>query len=248
MQNHDNLPEKPKSAVFRPELVRLPALTPARRVFRRGLKGLLAIVLRLLLRMEISGRERLPEHGPLLIVSNHLGDADALVGLVLAKTPFDLFGKIELYDIPVVGRLMDWYGTIWLHRGQPDRRAVRAALQGLAEGRMVVIAPEGRESISGALEEGTGGAAYLALKANVPILPVALTGTENKHIFSHLKQFRRPRVAAVVGEVFTLPQSSNRREAIESGTEIIMQKLAKLLPSEYQGVYRDGVEQEYGRA
>ena len=59
---------------------------------------------------------------------------------------------------------MDWYGTIWVHRGRPDRRALRAALNGLAEGRMLAIAPEGRESISGELEQGTDGAAYIALR------------------------------------------------------------------------------------
>ena len=80
------------------------------------------------------------------MVSNHLGDADGIVGLAFAKTPFDLLGKIELYDFPVVGKLMDWYGTIWVHRGRPDRRALKTALDGLAEGRMVAIAPEGRES------------------------------------------------------------------------------------------------------
>ena len=50
---------------------------------------------------------------------------------------------------------MDWYGIIWLHRGQADRRAIRAALDGFAEGRIIVIAPEGRYSLVGGLEEGS---------------------------------------------------------------------------------------------
>ena len=141
--------EKPISEVYRPELTRLPTITWMRQVVRLILKGLIWVITNLLLNTTLNGREYLPKEGPLLIVSNHLGDADGVVGLALAKAPFDVMGKVELYDLPVVGRLLDWYGTIWVHRGRPDRRALRAALNGLAEGRMIAIAPEGRESVSG---------------------------------------------------------------------------------------------------
>ena len=72
--------------------------------------------------------------------------------------------KIELYEIPLLGKVLDLYGVIWVRRGQPDRRALRAVMEAMDDKRMVAIAPEGRESLTGALEEGTGGAAYLALR------------------------------------------------------------------------------------
>ena len=120
----------------------------------------------------------------------------------------DTLGKIELYDFPLLGKLMDWYGIIWLHRGQPDRRAIRAALDGLAEGRIIVIAPEGRYSLTGELEEATDGAAFLALKANVPVVPVALIGTENVNVYGHLHRLRRPRVKLRVGQPFILAEQA----------------------------------------
>ena len=79
--------EKPISEVYRPELTRLPTLTWMRRVLRWIIKGLIWIVTKLLLNTTLIGREYLPREGPILIVSNHLGDADAIVGLALPKCP-----------------------------------------------------------------------------------------------------------------------------------------------------------------
>ena len=237
--------EKPISEVYRPELTRLPTITRMRQVARWILKGMIWVISHLLLNTTLNGREYLPKAGPLLIVSNHLGDADGVVGLALAKVPFDVMGKVELYDLPVVGRLLDWYGTIWVHRGRPDRRALRAALNGLAEGRMIAIAPEGRESVSGALEQGTGGAAYIAVKANVPILPVAVTGTENWRIYGNFKKLRRTHVTVTAGSPFYLQQTGDLRADIDKGTQTIMRTLAQMLPPDYQGEYRDAMEKDH---
>ena len=237
--------EKPVSEVYRPELIRLPILSWKRRIFRWMLKGVIWIITHLLVKTSIYGRENLPRKGPMLMVSNHLGDADGIVGLAIAKVPFDVMGKIELYDIPILGNLLDWYGTIWVHRGRPDRRALRAALDGLAEGRLVAIAPEGRESVSGGLEQGTDGAAYIAFKADVPILPVALTGTENWRIYGNIRKFRRTQVTTTIGSPFRLEVTGDRRADLENGTQKIMKTLASMLPPEYQGVYQDSVENFY---
>jgi 1-acyl-sn-glycerol-3-phosphate acyltransferase len=194
----------------------------------------------------VTDREKIPQKGPVLLVSNHLGDADVIVGLAVTTSPFDVMGKIELYDHPVAGRLMESYGTIWVHRGQPDRRAIQAALDGLAEGRMIAIAPEGRESLDGTLEEGTGGAVFLALKAKVPVIPVAITGTENWRLYGNLKRLRRTRVTFTVGDLFQIEELGNRRESIAAGTQKVMLTLARMLPPEYQGAYRHLVENEDG--
>jgi len=232
-----NLP-KPESSVYRPELVRLPNLTVKRRFVRRILHGLVRLVVKLVIKLDVRGREYFPNHGPLLVVSNHLGDADVVVGIALSLVPIEILGKIELYDFPIAGWLMESYGTIWLHRGKPDRRAIRVALQGLAEGRIIAIAPEGRESVTGSLEEGTRGAAYLALKADVPILPVAITGTENWRVYGNIKRFRRTAVSVSVGAPFQIQKIGNRQQTLEQGTDELMKAIAKLLPPEYQGVYQ----------
>ena len=143
-----------------------------------------------------------------------------------------------MYEAPILGRLMDRYGVIWLHRGRPDKRALRAALDGLAQGRVLVIAPEGRYSLTGALEEGTSGAAFLAYKSGAPILPIAITGTENGNVYGHMKRFCRAPVHVKVGKMFKLAgQVSGRQAALSGGTHLIMQVLADLLPHAYRGAY-----------
>jgi 1-acyl-sn-glycerol-3-phosphate acyltransferase len=157
--------------------------------------------------------------------------------MTISPGSVETLAKAELYDYPLVGRLMDAFGVIWLHRGQPDRRALRAALDGLRQGRMVAISPEGRESVTGALEEGTGGAAYLAIKSGAPVLPVTFTGTENSRIYGNLKHLRRTEVTITIGPLFQLEDLPDRHQAIEAGTHRIMRTLASQLPSGYRGVY-----------
>jgi 1-acyl-sn-glycerol-3-phosphate acyltransferase len=110
-------------------------------------------------------------------------------------------------------------------------------LDGLAEKRVIFIAPEGRESVTGSLEGGTAGAAYLALKAGVPLVPMTFTGTENSHVFPNLKRLRRTRITLTVGPAFELESSPDWRESVRAGTSTIMKKLATQLPPEYRGVY-----------
>jgi 1-acyl-sn-glycerol-3-phosphate acyltransferase len=191
--------------------------------------------------LRVEGVENFPDQGPALIVGNHLGDADVIVGMAIAPFMPDALAKAELYDYPIVGRMMDRYGVIWVHRGQPDRRALRAANEGLAEGRMLSMAPEGRQSVTGSLEAGTDGAAYIALKADVPIVPVGLAGSEDSNVYGSMKRLRRARVVAKVGPPFRLDSSGRRKEAISRGTVRIMHALAELLPEEYQGIYRSHV-------
>lgn len=246
--------EKPRTENLRPYLTQLPPLTTSRRLARRILLLLVKLVVGLCARVQMRGLENVPRQGKVLLISNHLGDADALVGIAHCPRHIDTLAKIELYDLPVLGALMHAYGVIWVHRGMPDRRALRAALEGLAEGRLVTIAPEGRESLTGALEEATDGAAYIALKSGAPILPVAFTGTENKRIFGNLRRLRRTDVTITVGQPFYLDPASgeridrwsgpsnlrggNRAAVLTRATETMMRTLASLLPPEYQGVYR----------
>jgi 1-acyl-sn-glycerol-3-phosphate acyltransferase len=194
----------------------------------------------LLLRAEVSGLENFPRRGPALIVFNHLGDTDAV--LMMATLPFESpvegIGKIELNEHWLVGPVFRAHGIIWVHRGQPDRKALRAALDGLAEGRMITLAPEGRQSVIGGLEDGNAGAAFLALKSGAPIVPVVMTGTENSHIYGHLKRWQRAPVTLKVGKPFVLPVYTDRQQTLQEGTRLIMETLASLLPESYRGKYR----------
>lgn len=232
-------PPKPVTDVWRPDLVALAPLTLGRRLFRTFLRGLTKLLVFVTMRATITGLENFPTKGPALIVFNHLGDPDVV--LMMATFPFspiEGIGKIELYDHWLVGPIFRAYGIIWVHRGQPDRRALRAALDGLAEGRMVALAPEGRQSVIGGLEDGNEGAAFLALKSGAPVVPVGLTGTENNKLYGYLKRWMRAPVTLSVGKPFFLQQHADRQKMMREGTHQIMQSLAGLLPESYRGNYK----------
>lgn len=237
MNAEASLPPKPRSEVIRPSLTRLAKLTWWRKIIRLFVRWVSNLIVFIWARVELSGLENIPPRGPALLVSNHLGDADVIVGFVYAPLNVETIIKIEIYDIPILGWLMHAYGVIWVHRGQPDRRAIRVVLEALKEGRIVGIAPEGRESLSGSLEEGTNGAAYLALKADAPIIPVTFTGSENKRVFQNMKQMRRTSITVQIGRPFRLDRSDDLRQSVKNGTEKIMRTLARQLPPEYRGVY-----------
>jgi 1-acyl-sn-glycerol-3-phosphate acyltransferase len=192
--------------------------------------------------------ENFPKHGPALVVFNHLGDADAILLLATLPhiAPFEGIGKIELNDHWLVGPFFRLYGIIWVHRGQPDRKAIRAALDALAQGRIVMLAPEGRQSLIRGLEEGNDGAAFLALKSGAPLVPVGMTGVENSNVYGHLRRLRRAPVTLSVGKPFLLREQAKSgdlsrtkgQETIRTGTRQIMEALAALLPESYRGRYR----------
>jgi 1-acyl-sn-glycerol-3-phosphate acyltransferase len=191
----------------------------------------------------VEGEENLPPGGPLLLVFNHLAWWDA--PLAMAALPFDITGIAlkDLQRVPVTGQILAMGKVIWVDRGRYDREALRQALAVLKEGEVLAIAPEGRMSVTGALERGKTGPVFIARKADVPILPVAVTGTEK--VLRELRRFRRPHLKLVIGKVFRLPEDrkyESRKEWRQADADFIMERLAELLPPEYRGVYADSVE------
>jgi 1-acyl-sn-glycerol-3-phosphate acyltransferase len=189
-------------------------------------------------RCTTSGIENTPREGAAIVVFNHLGDADPLIGMTFLQRQAEYFAKAELYKYPILGKIMDAYGVIWVHRGTPDRRALRAALDALNDGRLVGIAPEGRESLTGALEEGTGGAAFLRVNLACQFCRSRIPAPITARLYHNFRHFKRTRVTLTVGKLFKLEAAGDRHEAIQKGTQQIMQTLANLLPAEYRGVYQ----------
>jgi len=239
MQNQPSSQPKPVTDWWRPDLVKLAKLTFARRLFRVFARGLAKAVVFVTMNSTVTGLENFPKHGPALIVINHLGDADAVLLAASIPTAIDGMGKIELDEHWLVGPVFRAYGVIYVHRGRPDRKAIRAALDGLTEGRMLALAPEGRQSVEGKLEEGTEGAAFLAMKTGALIVPVAMTGTENEKIYNR-KWWQRARVTLSVGKPFKLVEQADRQKMMREGTSQIMESLANLLPESYRGNYKAG--------
>lgn len=238
MQDQPFDPPKPVTEIWRPDLIVLPRLTFSRRAFRLIFRGAMRLLGGSLMKVTVKGLENFPKKGPALIVGNHSGNADVVIGSGFLPYSIDWIGKIENRDDHwLAGPAFRAYGFIWIHRGKPDRRAMRVALEALAEGRMIVMSPESRQTLTGGLEEGTDGATFLALKSGAPVVPVAMTGTQNSNIYGSLKKWKRAEVGLMVGKPFYIEEQAVRRNTMREGTRRIMEEIARLLPEEYRGKY-----------
>lgn len=198
--------------------------------------------MRLVYRYRSRGQENLPDRGPAMLVVNHLHIFDP--GAVVAAIPQQLVtlaaGKWR--DHLVINTLLRIAGVIFVKRGEVDRQALRACLEVLESGGILAIAPEGTRSETGQLQRGKPGVAYLAAKADVPLIPVAHWGVEN---LSQWKRLHRPQCQVVIGEPFRLPPTEGRltRERLQALADFVMVQIGKLLPEHYHGFYAEQIAQ-----
>jgi 1-acyl-sn-glycerol-3-phosphate acyltransferase len=207
-------------------------------MYYRIVRIIISLIYKLLARIEIVGSENVPQEGPYIVICNHLGSFDPPLLLIALPVRMTVLAADKYQDHPLFGPFLSSMGAIYVRRGEVDRQALRACLNVLRGGGILGMAPEGTRSLTGALQEGRTGTAYLASRAGVPILPVAITGTEK--MAANLKRLRRGQMKAVIGEAFTLPATEGKAKGkqLKECTELIMCRLADMLPEEYRGVYR----------
>ena len=210
------------------------------KLFRRIVKPTFRLLFHLLSRVELEGFEYVPPEGGYLVAGNHVSLYDP--AFVLSFWPADLeaAGAVDVLDRPGQSLLMRWYGGMPVHRGEVDRTLLMGMIERLQAGLPVYIAPEGTRSHVPGMQPAHHGAAYVAAKAQVPVVPVGMTGTEG--IFETLRSGVRSRLRLVVGRPLYLPpvdtRAPTRRQALKFNTDIIMYAIASLMPEEYHGVYR----------
>jgi 1-acyl-sn-glycerol-3-phosphate acyltransferase len=133
---------------------------------------------RLTTRPRAYGRERVPQTGGLVYGANHMHWIDIpLVGL-LSPRNIDFVAKVEALRVPGVGRFLEWHGTIAVRRGESDRVAVRKMLESARSGRVVGLFVEGTRLKTGRPGTAQPGAAMVAIQAGVPVIPMAIYGTQ----------------------------------------------------------------------
>jgi 1-acyl-sn-glycerol-3-phosphate acyltransferase len=124
------------------------------------------------------GRDRVPKSGGLVYAVNHMHWIDIpLVGL-LSPRNIDFVAKVEAVRVPGVGRFLEWHGTIAVRRGESDRVAVRKMLESARSGRVVGLFVEGTRLKTGRPGTAQPGAAMVAIQAGVPVIPMAIYGTQ----------------------------------------------------------------------
>lgn len=207
---------------------------------REILRIFFSTLFRIITRQTVQGLENIPAEGGCLFTMNHLGivDAPILFGLVKRKDFTGLVAK-KHQKTPGVNWLVYRAKGIWIDREGLDMVAIKACQSYLNNGGILGIAPEGTRSDDHQLIESKLGVAFLAAKTNVPILPVAISGTENS--LSKILRLTRPKVRVIIGEPFYLPpiNRKDREASLKSNTDEIMCRIAALLPPEYRGFYAD---------
>jgi 1-acyl-sn-glycerol-3-phosphate acyltransferase len=205
----------------------------------KTLRSIVRFFMKIIADIEVHDLEKLPQ-GDLIAAANHLGRLDTATLLCLIDREDIIMPVAEKYrDHPIFGAIGRAANAIWLNRFEADYPALRAILARMEKGGMLVIAPEGTRSKSEALQEAKLGVAFLAGKSGYPVLPVALTGTEDRVIVENLKRFRRSKITVRAGEMFhvEIPKGKGREQAMREATDEIMCRIGALLPEKYRGVY-----------
>jgi len=208
--------------------------------------SLIRFIIRLLapvvMRLEVFGKENLPASGAYIAAANHLGVLDSLLVYYLLERQDIILIIAEKHTKFAFTRwVVRNLDAIYIDRFNADMAVMREVLRRLRKGGVLVIAPEGTRSQTGALLEGRQGASFLAAKTGVPIIPVGATGTQDQLLLANLKRLRRTPVTVCIGESFRLPPlpKGGRDAALLADTTEIMCRIAALLPPEYRGFYAD---------
>ena len=207
---------------------------------RRRLRSIARLLFKLLLRVAVTGMDALPPCGGYLLAVNHLSRLDPpLVFALFDRDDVTALVAEKYQKYPFFRWIIKTVNGIWINRGEADLHALRQARDFLRGGGVLGIAPEGTRSHTGALICAKIGTAYLADKAGVPVIPVAISGTDGAIWRALLLQ--RPSIHIQIGApVDLLPIGREDREAtLRRNTDEIMCRIAAMLPERYRGVYAD---------
>lgn len=191
----------------------------------------------LIARRETMGVENLPAEPPYMLTTNHISIFDVPLLMTVFPHVVRAFIAAKHKRNPPYALLVILARSIWVRRGEVDRQALREAMRVFERGEVLGMAPEGTRARGPyALQKGKPGPAYLATRANALIVPVGITGTEK--IKDELRHLRRAHVRVAIGKPFLLPETGRvRGEKLELYTDLIMNRIAELLPVQYRGVY-----------
>ena len=203
------------------------AATPLRIVLVEAARLLFSMAMR----MDVQGLEHLPGQGPVVVAANHVTNFDPFPMQFALPRPVFFMGKAELFRFFVLDAVLRQLGAFPVYRGEKDQWALAHAARVLRHGQTLGMFPEGTRSQGKGLGVAKTGAARLAIEANCPLVPMAITGTD--------RFFRRfPRRARVT--ITLLPPLVPRPgETPLALTDRLMFALAAALPEEMRGVYAE---------
>lgn len=198
---------------------------------RKIMIALLRALLKFFMVLHVDGLENLPFNGACVLAANHLTNMDVIPLQLALPRPLFFMGKAELFENPILGWFYRQLGAFPVHRGASDQWAYKHSREVLDLGLALAMFPEGTRSKGKGLSVAKTGAARLAIEKNVPIVPVAIYGSE--------RLFRNfPHLTHVF--IFICPlHNPDPDDDPLSLTDLVMFTLASKLPIELRGVYAD---------
>ena len=184
-------------------------------------KILLSPILLLLLRPRVRGKRHLWHRGSAILVSNHWALTDPILIALVSPRIIHYMAKKELFENPIARfLLMKGLYAFPVNRKQADMTSLKQAMQVLEKGKVFGIFPEGRRSVTGELDELERGAAFLALRCKVPIIPV----------YSDPRTYRKLRINMIVGEPMAAAAiaAAHKGKSVDVVTQAIADKLQQL--------------------
>lgn len=184
-----------------------------------------------------SGQEHIPASGGVILAPNHRSWADPPAVRLSVRRDCWFMANDFLFRIPFVGWFIRTFGAFPVKRGAMDRDAIRHAENYLKEGDLVCMFPEGGTTITGTLYPFEGGVALIAIRNNVPIVPVAIVGSDNiLPADKFIPRYARGGVTVKFGPPIypaEIAPELPRRERIDHVTQLLYERVAALLPEEY---------------
>lgn len=193
-------------------------------MFYSFLKIVIYIFAKLFLRLEVTGKENIPQNGPVVIASNHLSLLDPPIIGVAATRKIHFMAKQELF-VPILGSIYRTLGAFPVRRGAADRNAIKYGIDLLLAEKVLAIFPEGTRSKNGQLGKAAPGALMMAGKARAIIVPTAVSGT-------NLRSSGRlwPKVKVKFGKpIYFLEDESVTKDVITRMTDQLMSEIQLLL-------------------
>jgi 1-acyl-sn-glycerol-3-phosphate acyltransferase len=210
------------------------------RLVRKVLAGLFRFLFRVLARVIITGKENVPNEGAYLIAFNHVSLYDPPFLIAFWPTLPEVVGAIEVWSKRGQSLLAKLYKGIPIRRQQYDRQSIETVISALQAGYPVLISPEGTRSHHPGLQTGQPGIAYLIEKCSVPVVPVGIVGT-TEDLLERAFHFDHPRLEIRIGKPIQFEIGDypvDERKILRSKrVELIMRRIADLLPENYRGIY-----------